>query len=85
MLEHLAVFMQDRPPQRYIINNLYELPIIELDIHYLHFSAGFPNKRTWLKAIWKGNYLYWSLINVKNVNKFFPELEETQKGHMRIQ
>ncbi len=32
-----------------------------------------------------GNYLSWPLINVKNVTKYFPELEETQKGHMQGQ
>jgi hypothetical protein len=40
---------------------------------------------SWLKAIRHGNYLSWPLINVKNVTKFFPESEETQKGHMRGQ
>jgi hypothetical protein len=33
----------------------------------------------------KENYLSWPLINVKNVAKYFPESEETQKGHMRGQ
>ena len=47
--------------------------------------AGFPTKASWLKAIRKGNYLSWPLINVKNVAKYFPESEETQKGHMRGQ
>jgi hypothetical protein len=44
--------------------------------------AGLPTKASWLKAIRKGNYLSWPLINVKNVAKYFPESEETQKGHM---
>jgi len=47
--------------------------------------AGFPTKTSWLKAIHNGNYLSWPLINVKNVAKYFPESEETQKGHMRGQ
>jgi len=65
------------------IKNVYELPSIEQTIRYLHAAAGFPTKATWLKAIRHGNYVSWPLINVKNVNKYFPESEETQYGHMR--
>eukprot|EP00956_Cyclotella_meneghiniana_P000110 scaffold196_cov26-Cyclotella_meneghiniana.AAC.2 len=54
--------------------NVYDLPSTERVIRYLHAAAGFPTKSTWLKAIGKG---------FKNVNKYFPESEETQKGHMR--
>ncbi len=46
---------------------------------YLHGAAGFPTKTSWLKAFCKGNYLSWPLINVKNIAKYFPESEETQK------
>jgi len=38
--------------------------------------AGFPTKTSWLKAIRKGNYLSWPLINVKNITKYFSESEE---------
>ena len=67
------------------INNVYELPSVEQSIRYLHGAAGFPTKATWLKSIRNGNYLSWPLANVKNVSKYFPESEETQKGHMRNQ
>ena len=36
----------------------------------------------WIKAIRNGNYDTWPLINLKNVNKHFPESKETQYGHM---
>jgi hypothetical protein len=62
------------------IHNIYELPSVEPTIRYLHRAAGFPTRASWLKAICHGNYLSWPLINVKNVTKFFPELEKTQKG-----
>ena len=65
------------------INNVYDLPGIEPAIRYLHGSPSFPTKATWLKSIWKDNYLIWPLINDNIVNKLFPESEETQKGHMR--
>ena len=38
-----------------------------------------------MKAIHNGSYLTWPLITVENVNKFFPESDETQQGHMRGQ
>ena len=73
----------DRPAPYEAINNVYELPRTEPKIRYLHGAAGFPTKATWLKAIRKVNYQSWPLVNSKNINIFFPELEETQKGHMR--
>ena len=74
---------QPRDPDS--INNVYELPSMEQSIRYLHGAAGFPTKTTWLKAIRRGNYDTWPLINVTNVNKHFLESEETQQGHMRNQ
>ena len=69
------------------MGNVYELPSIEHTIRYLHASAGYPTKETWLKAIRQphSSYSTWPLVNVKNVNKHFPESEETQKGHMKSQ
>ena len=64
------------------ISNVYELTSMERAVRYLHGAAGFPTKATWIKAIRNGAYIPWPLINVKNVNKYFPESEETQKGHM---
>ena len=65
------------------INNVYELPSMERAVRYLHGAAGFPTKATWVKAIRNGAYVSWPLINIKNVNKYFPESEETQKGHIQ--
>ena len=65
------------------INNVYELPSIEHAVRNLHGAAVFATKTTWLKAIRSGTFVSWPLINVKHVNKYFPESEETQKGHMR--
>jgi hypothetical protein len=70
---------------REYIHNVYELPSLEHTVRYLHAAASFPPKSTWLKAIQQGNYSTWPLINVKNVAKYFPELEETQMGHMQGQ
>ena len=70
------------PSAEEAIHNVYELPSIERTIRYLHAAAELQNKATWINSIINGNYLTWPLITVKNVNKHFPESEETQNGHM---
>ena len=85
MLSRLEIFNHIRPSSVEAINDVYELPRIETAILYLRGAAGFPIKSTCLKSIQKGNYLTWTLINVKNVNKKFPESEETQKVHLHNQ
>ena len=67
------------------IKNSYELPILARAVQYLHAAAGFPTKATWRKSIHNRNYLTWPLITVKNVNRHFPDSEETQKVHRRNQ
>ena len=83
MLAHIELFSKPNPAEA--INNLYDLPSIERAVRYLHAAAGFPTKATWLRAIRNGHYVSWPLLTVRNVNKHFPESEETQKGHMRNQ
>ena len=39
------------------LHNVYELPSVEPTIWYLHGTAGFPTKTSWLKAIHKGSLL----------------------------
>ena len=76
---HVELPMCKNYHQEYL-HNVYELPSIEPTIRYLHGVAGFPTIASWLKAIRKGNYLSWPLINVKNVTKYFPESEEIKRG-----
>ena len=67
------------------MHNVFDLPSTEQTIRYLHASAGFPTKSTWLKAIKKGNFIGWPLVTAENVSKHFPQSEETVKGHMNHQ
>ncbi len=39
-------------------------------------------EETWLKAVQRGNYNSWPLINVMNVACYFLKSEEMQKGHI---
>jgi hypothetical protein len=45
-----------RPSPKETIASVYALPSPEKTIQYLHAAAGFPTKKTWLKAIKAGNY-----------------------------
>ena len=83
MLGHIMTCCKDQPDPVGSINNVYDLPIIEPAIRY--FRCRIPHK-----GILAEGHSQWKLPHIaprqyKNVNKFFPELEETPKGHMRTQ
>ena len=63
-------------------NSVYDLPSTEQAIRWMHAVCGFPVKSTWIKAIKAGNYTGWPMLTEKNVNKYYPETNETPKGHM---
>ena len=63
-------------------NSVYDLPSTEQAIKWMHAVCGYPVKSTWIKAIKAGNYVGWPMLNERNVNKYYPETDETPKGHM---
>ena len=67
------------------IQSVHSLPSKEEAVKYLHAALGFPTKETMLAAVRAGFLTSWPGMNVKDVNKYFPESVETQKGHMRHQ
>ena len=67
------------------IHNVVDLPPIEQLIRCLHVSIDFPTKRTRIKATKKGNFIGWPLVTAENASKYFPQSEETVKGHMNYQ
>ena len=79
---------QPRAPKKRVIqklqqaNSVYDLPSIEQGIKWMHAVCGYPVKSTWLKAIKAGNFIGWPLLTEKNVSKYYPETDETAKGHM---
>jgi hypothetical protein len=48
----------------------------------MHAVCIYPVKSTWNKAIKAGNFIGWPLLPEKNVNKYYPESNETQQGYM---
>ncbi len=67
------------------VNNVYNIPSTKESVRYIHAAAGFPVKESWIDVIKAGNCTTWPGINVKVVNRYFPESDETQKGHMKKQ
>jgi hypothetical protein len=68
-----------------LVNNAYNLPPISQTVRYHHTAAGFPVADTWNKAIEAGNCNTWPTITPSTVQRHLPELDETQKGHMKKQ
>ena len=62
--------------------NVYDLPTIEEAVRWMHASCGYPVKSTWIKAIKAGNFLGWPIINIRTVSTYYPETQETPKGHL---
>eukprot|EP00804_Cyclotella_cryptica_P025596 CCRYP_002824-RB/>CCRYP_002824-RB protein AED:0.38 eAED:0.38 QI:0/-1/0/1/-1/0/1/0/350 len=48
----------------------------------MHAVCGYPVKSTWIKAIKAGNFVGWPLLTEKTVAKYYPDTDETPKGHL---
>ena len=48
----------------------------------MHAVCGYPVKSTWIHTIKVGNYVGWPILTERNVRKYYPETDETIKGHM---
>ena len=66
-------------------NSVYDLPSIKHAIKWMHAVCGYPVKTTWVKAVKAGNFVGWPLLTVKNINRYYPETDETPKGHIHQQ
>ena len=60
----------------------YDLPIVAAQVRYLHATAGFPVKDTWLRSIKAGNYATWPGLTYNNAAKYCPDTDATIMGHM---
>ncbi len=63
--------------------NVYELPSTKEVIRFGHAALGFLMKASLLDTICHKNLVTFSGMTADNVNKFFLESDETQKGHMK--
>jgi uncharacterized protein (DUF2461 family) len=67
------------------INVIFELPSARETFLWYHASAGFPTKATFIDAVRNGNYSTWPKLTVTLINRYFPDLDETIKGHLKGQ
>jgi hypothetical protein len=81
--ENTDTLLIQRPMPNEAISHVFELPSTEKTIAYYHAAAGFPTKETWISAVRAGNYNTWPMLTVKAIQKYYPETDETPKGHMR--
>jgi hypothetical protein len=66
-------------------NALFDLPNTRQSLLYQHALAGFLPKETFLAAVRAGNYATWPSLTTTLILKHFPNLDKTQKGHMKGQ
>jgi hypothetical protein len=71
------------PPET--LNIIFDIPNTRETFLWYHASAGFPTKETFVDAICKENYATWSKLTVTLINHYFPESDETIKGHLKGQ
>jgi hypothetical protein len=67
------------------INVIFELPSACETFLWYHASAGFPTKVTFIDAVRNGNYSTWPKLTVTLINRYFPDSDETIKGHLKGQ
>jgi len=68
------------------INVIFDLPsACDTFLCWYHASTGFPTKATFIDAVRNGNYSTWPKLTVTLINRYFPDLDETIKGHLKGQ
>ena len=63
-------------------HSIYDLPSTEETIKWMHAVCGYPVKSIWIKSIKSGNYVGWTMLTERNVARYYPETNETPKGHL---
>jgi hypothetical protein len=66
-------------------NAIFNLPNTHQSLMYFHAVVRFPVKETFLDAVRARNYATWPGLATTLITKHFPDLDETQKGHMKGQ
>ena len=63
-------------------HSVYNLPYKEEAIIWMHTVCRYPVKSMWIKYIKAGNYVGWPMLTERNVVRYYPETNETPKGHL---
>ncbi len=67
------------------INVIFDLPSARQTFLWYHAAAGFPVKESFIKAVRNGNYATWPKLTVTLINKYMPDSDKTEKGHLKGQ
>jgi len=67
------------------INIIFDLPSARDIFLCYHASVGFPTKATFIDAVRNRNYSTWPKLMVTLINRYFPDSDETIKGHLKGQ
>ncbi len=57
----------------------------EKTIAYYHTATGLQTNETWIDTVRAGNYNTWPRLSIKAIQKYLPESNKNQKGHMKSQ
>ena len=60
----------------------YDLQPVPALIAFLHATAGYPVKQTWVEAIKRGAYHSWPGLTPQLMARYGPNADETHLGHM---
>ena len=82
---NIATYHRSQADSLKTINVIFELPSARETFLWYHASAGFPTKATFIDAVRNGNYSTWPKLTVTLINHYFPDLDETIKGHLKGQ
>ncbi len=67
------------------LNVIFDLPSARETFLWYHASAEFPTKATFIDAVRNSNYSTWPKLTVTLINCYFPDSNETIKGHLKGQ
>jgi hypothetical protein len=65
--------------------SFYDLPSSRETFLWYHASSGFPPKETFINAVRNKNYGTWPKLTVRLINRYYPDSDETVKGHLKDQ
>jgi hypothetical protein len=64
---------------------VFDLPSARQSFLWYHVAAGFQVKKTFLRGVRNGNYATWPKLTTRLIHKYFPDSDETIKGHIKGQ
>ena len=81
-LSATAATLHGQPSTTEAAKRAYDLPSTPALIEFLHATAGYPVKSTWLAAIKAGNYATWPGLTYELAARYCPDPDCVYKGHM---